>query len=207
MQKRSQDMKDSGEAKSIVIRELEPTLWPDLEDLFGANGACGGCWCWWWRLAGVEHWKDVQGEVAHDRLHQAVTAGSMHGMLAFAGSAPVGWCSFEPRAAFPRLQRSQSFKGTPTEGVWFVGCFFVQRSWRRQGVAELLLAKALEAMERGGAIAVEACPTDTHGQERPDAFVFLGTRVMFERQGFEAVPHSGRGMSVMRKQLRKEGVA
>jgi hypothetical protein len=24
--------------------------WIDLEKLFGAHGACGGCWCMWWRL-------------------------------------------------------------------------------------------------------------------------------------------------------------
>lgn len=200
-------MRDSSEVKGIVVRELEPALWPQLDTLFGSNGGCGGCWCWWWRLAGVEHWKDVQGDVAHERLHRAVAAGSMHGMLAFDGNTAVGWCSYEPRIAFPRLQRSQSFKGTPTEGVWFVGCFFVQRSWRRSGVAELLLVAALEAMARDGACAVEACPTDARGQAQPDAFVYMGTRAMFERHGFHAVPRTGKGRAVMRKELRQnEGV-
>lgn len=197
-------MNESQEAKGIVIRELEPALWPDLEGLFGSNGACGGCWCWWWRLAGVEHWKDVQGDVAHERLHRAVVGGAAHGVLAFDGAAAVGWCSYEPRIAFPRLQRSPTFKGTPTEGVWFVGCFFVERSWRRRGVAELLLDAALAAMARDGACAIEACPTDTHGEKRPDTFVYMGTRSMFERRGFCIVPHKGKGMTVMRRELRSE---
>lgn len=197
---------DTSGVPGIVCRELEPGLWSQLEALFGENGACGGCWCQWWRIAGIEHWKDVKGEVAHFRLCRQVQEGHAHGVLAFDGSTAIGWCSYEPRIAFPRLQRSQSFKGTPTEGVWFVGCFFVQRPWRRRGVAEQLLAAAMEAMGRGGARVVEACPTDTSGQARPDAFVYMGTHAMFERQGFRAVPRKGKSMPVMRKELRNEGV-
>jgi GNAT superfamily N-acetyltransferase len=201
MQDRRQVVDASGKVKGIVLHELEPAFWPDLESLFGSNGACGGCWCWWWRLAGVEHWDDVKGEVAHARLSQAVAAGSVHGMLAFDGDTPVGWCSFEPRSSFPRLERSPSFKRTPSAGVWFVGCFFIQRSSRRRGLAEVLLAESLKVMQRDGAQVVDACPKDTHGKVQPDAFVYMGTRTMFERQGFHPVPGSGRGIAVMRRQL------
>jgi hypothetical protein len=30
----------------ITIRPLTPDLWPAIEDLFGENGAVGGCWCY-----------------------------------------------------------------------------------------------------------------------------------------------------------------
>src|SRR3712207_7273034 len=30
---------------------LTPERWGDLERLFGARGACGGCWCMPWRLS------------------------------------------------------------------------------------------------------------------------------------------------------------
>jgi hypothetical protein len=33
-----------------TIRPLTPDLWPSLEDLFGENGAVGGCWCMYWRI-------------------------------------------------------------------------------------------------------------------------------------------------------------
>ena len=185
----------------IVCRELEPSLWPQLEALFGKHGACGGCWCQWWRMAGVEHWKDVQGEVAHSRLCRQVEEGHAHGILAYDGDEAVGWCSFEPRSSFPRLERSPSFKGTPTEGVWFVGCFFVVRAWRRRGVAELLLAESLKLMERDGVQVVEACPKDTHGGAQPDPFVYTGTRAMFERHGFLMAEGPKPGVAVMRKRL------
>jgi len=194
-------MDTSGTLAGIVCRELEPRLWPQLEALFGMHGACGGCWCWHWRLAEGEHWDDVKGEVAHERLHQAVQSGSVHGMLAFDGETPVGWCSFEPRSSFPRLERSPSFKGTPTEGVWFVGCFFVVRAWRQRGVAELLLTESLKLMEREGARAVEAVPTATHGRPQADAFLFTGTYEMFERLGFHTTMDARGKTTVMRREF------
>ncbi len=187
-------------SERIVIRELTPDGWPDLEKLFGSNGACGGCWCQWWRIAGVEHWNDVKGEVARCRFCRQISEGRAHGTLAYDGNEVVGWCSFEPRSAFPRLQRSPSFKGTPTEGVWFVGCFFIRRDRRHQGIAELLLSRALDAMGRDGARVIEACPKDTHGHSQPDAFVYTGTRAMFERQGFRTAEAKA-GIAVMRKRL------
>jgi GNAT superfamily N-acetyltransferase len=191
----------SGALGGIVCRELEPGLWPQLEALFGRNGACGGCWCWHWRLAEGEHWDDVKGEVAHERLHQAVQSGGVHGILAFDGETPVGWCSFEPRASLPRLERSPRFKGRPGEGVWFVGCFFIQRGWRRRGLSELLLKHAIGAIESKGARVVEAVPTATHGRPQADAFLFTGTCEIFERQGFGAVASASGTTSVMRREF------
>jgi hypothetical protein len=34
----------------LTVRPLTPDLWPALEDLFGENGAVGGCWCMYWRI-------------------------------------------------------------------------------------------------------------------------------------------------------------
>jgi hypothetical protein len=35
---------------SLVFHPLTPEAWSDFEELFGRRGACGGCWCMWWRL-------------------------------------------------------------------------------------------------------------------------------------------------------------
>jgi hypothetical protein len=34
----------------FTVRPLTPDLWPALEDLFGKNGACNGCWRMYWRI-------------------------------------------------------------------------------------------------------------------------------------------------------------
>ncbi|MDB5227656.1 MAG: GCN5-related N-acetyltransferase [Bacteroidota bacterium] len=31
-------------------KPLTKETWKDFEILFGSNGACGGCWCMWWKL-------------------------------------------------------------------------------------------------------------------------------------------------------------
>jgi hypothetical protein len=38
---------------TLAIRPLLPELWPALEDLFGAKGACNGCWCMYGRSAAL----------------------------------------------------------------------------------------------------------------------------------------------------------
>ena len=47
------------EERSSLIEELDLSfhpltqkLWRDFELLFGRNGACGGCWCMYWKLRG-----------------------------------------------------------------------------------------------------------------------------------------------------------
>lgn len=39
-----------GKGLPLRIRPLEPGDWPIIVRLFGANGACGGCWCTWARI-------------------------------------------------------------------------------------------------------------------------------------------------------------
>ena len=74
---------------NLPIRPLAADCWPDLEGLFGPNGACAGCWCMWWRRprSGFRR----SGSEAHRRAFQAiVAAGPPPGLLAYAGEEPMG---------------------------------------------------------------------------------------------------------------------
>ena len=44
-------MSKPGSLAGEAILPARPDDWDDLARLFGARGACGGCWCMWWRLA------------------------------------------------------------------------------------------------------------------------------------------------------------
>src|SRR5262249_61493826 len=68
-------------AAEIVVKELTPALWPTVERLFGANGACGGCWCMYWRIAEGERYDDVKGPNAKRRFKALVARGDAHGLL------------------------------------------------------------------------------------------------------------------------------
>lgn len=78
-----------------TIRPLTPDLWPALEELFGKNGACNGCWCMYWRI-GARYRKRLRNanKVAFRNI---VKSGPPPGLLVFDGDIAVGWCQLTPR--------------------------------------------------------------------------------------------------------------
>jgi len=170
----------------IVVRDLSPALWSALETLFGPRGACGGCWCMYWRLEKSERWEDLKGEPAKRRMRQLVAAGKAQGVIAFAGKEPVGWIAYGRRHDFPRLGRARTLACQDTGDVWALPCFYVKAGWRDQGVATALLRHALGSLRRQGAKVAEGYPVNLKpGQRLPNAFAWTGTRSLFSDAGFE----------------------
>jgi GNAT superfamily N-acetyltransferase len=186
----------------ITTRELAPDLWPQVEALFGAHGAYGGCWCQAWRIARGEKWKDVEGVVARERLRQGVLAGTTLGVLGFDGEEPVGWCTFGPRESFPRLERARTLRCDDASQVWSIPCFFVRRGHRAQGVAGAMLAHALQAMKARGATIAEGYPARPNRDGSYIAeFSWTGTQSLFAKAGFVVVGNPDGGKTRVRKQL------
>ncbi len=138
-------------APHIELRELSPELWPAFEKLFGANGACAGCWCMFWRLEEGERYADVKGAQAKRRMKALVLSGEAQGLLAFVQGEPVGWLALGPRREFKKLDRAPSLKCDDADEVWSLPCFFVHKDWRGQGVATALLKAALPVLKAKGA--------------------------------------------------------
>jgi GNAT superfamily N-acetyltransferase len=189
----------------IRIRPLSPSDWPNIENLFGKNGACGGCWCMWWRVPrGGKLWAESKGEKNRRALRQLITTGKVHGCLAFADDLPVGWCCVGPRRDFPRTERSNALKSEWDEKTWSVTCFFIRNGWRNQGISSSLLRESVKLARSHGAKTVEGYPIKinwTRGQI-PGAFAYTGLPQMFERQRFVDISlpaHPGR---VLAKKLR-----
>jgi GNAT superfamily N-acetyltransferase len=188
----------------IACRELTPDLWPELETLFGDKGACAGCWCMFWRLGKGERFDDVKGASAKRRFKQLVERGQAHGVLAFAGSEPVGWCAFERRTELAKLDRAPSLRVVDAERVWSLPCFFVKSGWRGQGVAQALLHAAEKALRAHGAEIAEGYPTKPSSHVKmPGAFAYTGVPSMFEKAGFALAEARPKGKQRYRKTLRK----
>ena len=87
-----------------AIRVLPATAdrWEDLEQLFGPKGACAGCWCMWWRLRRAE-WTQGKGQGNRRALRALVRSGEPTGLIAYAGTDPIGWIAVAPREAYPGL--------------------------------------------------------------------------------------------------------
>ena len=141
----------------LAILPLTPELWPALEDLFGQNGACNGCWCMYWRIGSAYRRRPRKQNKA--ALREVVKRGPPPGLLAFDGDVPVGWCQLTPRADLPWLDREQRLKRVDAIPVWSLSCFYVRQGYRKRGVASALITAALKAAKRAKAPALEAYPS------------------------------------------------
>jgi GNAT superfamily N-acetyltransferase len=120
-------------------------------------------------------------------LQRLVESGEEPGMLAYRGEEPVGWVAIAPREAYGRILRSPVHKPVDAaDGVYAITCFFVARSARATGVADALLAAAVEFARSRSARSVEAYPTDVAGHA-DDASMWRGSLAQFERAGFEVI--------------------
>jgi hypothetical protein len=95
---------NSSATNSGVFRfqALTPKRWRDLEHLFGARGACGGCWCMMWRLARVDFEKQ-KGSANQAALRRIIDSKKPAGVIAYYQGQPAGWCAIAPRNDYPAL--------------------------------------------------------------------------------------------------------
>lgn len=188
-------MTHDGES-DLEFRPLVPASWTDFEELFGPNGACGGCWCMLWHQTQSE-FDEHKGEDNHDLMNARVEAGEMPGIIGYVGDEPVGWCAVEPRESYPRLGRSPILRPVDDEPVWSITCLFVAADWRRQGVSVSLLEGAIEHVAEHGGDVVEGYPVDAT-DEQPPAFVWVGLASAFEQAGFVECARRSETRPIMR---------
>jgi predicted GNAT family acetyltransferase len=142
----------------IQVREMTPGLWGDLEELFGEKGACGGCWCMWWRIEPGEKWQGLKGASAKKRLRAMIDNGAVRGLIAYDQSEPIGWCTFGKRTDFSRLNRARTLQCPDADKVACVPCFYVKNRYRKQGVSRELLKAVVRLLAEEGETIVEGYP-------------------------------------------------
>ena len=191
----------------LEIRDLTPELWPAVEKLFGKNGASSGCWCMFWRLKAGEPYTALQGPALKRRFKARVVRGDIQGALAFADGEPVGWVTYGPRTAFPRLERSRSLACEDVGQVWSVPCFFIKSAFRRRGLASQLLGHVLQRMRAQGAPSAEGYPLQPRpdGGAYPAGYSYTGTVAMFEKAGFVLAAPPVHARVRMRRALKPGG--
>lgn len=156
----------------VTVRPVTPDRWPDLVELFGPRGACGGCWCMWWRLPHARY-EGQKGAGTRRALKRLVAAGRVPGLLAYHRGRPVGWVALAPREVLTRLGRSRVLAPVDVAPVWSVVCLFIARAFRRRGLSVTLYRAAVREVRRRGARLVEAYPIEPRKQ-MADAFVSQG---------------------------------
>ncbi len=179
---------------------LTPDRWDDFATLFGARGACGGCWCMAWRLTSAQFEKQ-KGAANRQAMQALVAANARPGILAYAAGQPVGWCSVAPRATFMRLQSSRVLKPVDEAPVWSVSCFFIAKAQRKQGLSVKLLEAAIAFVKARGGRIVEGYPTAT-AKQQVDTFMWTGLEAAFIKAGFKEVARRSMARPIMRYQIK-----
>ncbi|MFN0149283.1 MAG: GNAT family N-acetyltransferase [bacterium] len=192
-----------GRARSLALTFAPATAarWADVERLFGARGACGGCWCMAWRLSRAK-FDAGKGDANKRALRKLVMSANAPGVLAYAGGEPVGWCAVAPRAIYPALERSRVLAPVDDAEVWSISCLFVAKSYRNRGVSSRLLRAAAEFAREQGARIVEGYPVETRAGRLPDPFVWTGIPAAFARAGFAEVLRRSPARPIMRRTMR-----
>lgn len=183
---------------SLTFHPLTPGRWPDVEKLFGKRGACGGCWCMFWRQTHAQH-EVSKGARNRRAFRKLVGAGKQPGVLAYANGEPVGWCALAPRAQYVRLETSRVLAPVDAQPVWSVVCFFIAREWRNRGLSVKLLRAAADFARRRGATIVEGYPVEVRKGRMPDTFAYTGLPGSFLGAGFREVARRSPVRPIMRK--------
>jgi GNAT superfamily N-acetyltransferase len=182
--------------KDLEFLPLTSERWTDFEKLFGERGACGGCWCMWWRLIRSE-FMEQKGEGNKKAMKRLVDSGEVPGIMAYCDDKPVGWCSIAPRRAFLALEHSRVLKQVDDEPVWSAVCFFIAKPFRRKGVSIRLLEAAVEYAKKHGGKIIEGYPVEPHDKQ-PDAFMYTGLASAFHSAGFREVARRSKTRPIMR---------
>jgi len=170
----------------LSFEPLSTTNWEKFVELFGERGACGGCWCTYWKFS-AKQFRESSGSLAYEFQKMTVESGIVPGLLAMEGEQAVGWIAVEPKSQYPRMEKALSTKSADEQKVWAVSCFFTKKSHRRRGISIALLKFAAEYARSKGAKILEGYPTDTEQRKFPDVFVYTGLSGTFQAAGFTEV--------------------
>jgi hypothetical protein len=107
----------------LKFRPATASRWTDLEILFGERGACGGCWCMFWRLP-RKQWEAV-AETATRGSQENRNYGRPAPGIWPMPVTPVGWCAIAPDNMLPSSARI--LKPIDDEPVWSISCLFIKR--------------------------------------------------------------------------------
>jgi hypothetical protein len=182
------------------VRPLDETTWPAFAALVERNnGIFGGCWCMGMHPEGV-HGKDTTAEGNRDRKLGRVRAGTAHAALVFDGDDCLGWAQFGSPVELPRIKnRAAAEKDQSAPPDWRIGCCYVGKGHRRQGVFAAALAGALDLIGDLGGGTVEGYPEPSDTVSA--GFLYHGSLSTFERLGFARTRPIGKHRWVVTRQV------
>ena len=189
----------------LEIRPLTSRTWSLFDDLvLRHNGIFGGCWCIWFHPDSDERGQGAEGNRALKR--RLVQDGVAHAALVVHGDEAIAWAEYGTPAELPNIHHRKQYEAeTDVVPDYRVTCIFVDKRYRRKGLAETALRGALDLVARSGGGVVEGYPHFPPEKKTSSSFLYNATTTMYERCGFELVRPKGLRNSVMRRTVPAAG--
>lgn len=180
------------------IERLTPQTWPDFAGLAERhNGVFGGCWCVWFHCHPDPPERKELGNRAFKQ--SMVEQGRTHAALVFDGDEAIAWAEYGTVDELPNIHHRKQWQQTLAQAPDYrITCLFVDRRYRRKGLAEVAVRAALALIAADGGGRVESYPHDLPPDKKiSSSFLYNATRTMYERVGFSYDRPKGQGNCVM----------
>jgi GNAT superfamily N-acetyltransferase len=187
--------------KDLTFEPLTMNNWKKFVQLFGTKGACGNCWCMFYRLKPQTFKEGKKNNGNRDAMKEVICEGQPAGLMAFHKDEPIAWCAFAPREAFIKLENSRVHKRIDDKAVWSIPCTFIAKNYRRKGVSVALLKGVIAFSRSKGIKIIEAYPAIPTQQKLPDSFAWIGLYKSFEKAGFTIVDRTSKNRPMVRYYL------
>lgn len=182
------------------IQALGPATWDAYAGLAERhNGVWGGCWCTWFHCYPDPPERRQLGN--REFKHQLVLQDRTHAAVVFDGDEAVAWAQFGPVQELPNIHHRKDWeRGVVDIPDYRITCLFVDRRYRRKGMAAVAVQGALALIAAAGGGLVEAYPHDLPpGKKTSSSFLYNATRTMYDGLGFTYLRPKGAGNCVMSK--------
>ena len=110
----------------------------------------------------------------------------------------MAWCEYGTPEELPNVQHNRQYLAE-LDILPAYRLTFVDRDYRRQGMARVALDGALHLIAQAGGGVVESYHQDTDGKRTSASFLYNATRSLFELAGFTYIRSKGIHHCVMRK--------
>ena len=190
--------------KQLTFEPLTRKNWGQFVQLFGNKGACGSCWCMYYRLNKSDFKEGKIEDGNKNAMKALVWENKPVGLLGFYDGQAIAWCAFAPREDFIKLEKSRVHKRIDNKRVWSIPCFFIEKKFRRLGVSVALLKGVIKYAGENGIKIIEAYPTIPTQKILPDSFAWIGLYTSFERAGFEIADRTSKNRPMVRYYLEKQ---
>ena len=185
-------------ASQLNVEPVTKRNWNKFVELFGEKGACGNCWCMYYRLSKADFLEGKTEDGNKNAMKELVWESKPVGLIGLVEGQAIAWCAFAPREDFIKLNKSRVHKRIDDKDVWSIPCLFINKNYRRSGVSIQLLKGAIKYAKGNGIKIIEAYPTIPTQDKISDSFAWVGLYKSFERAGFTIVDRTSKNRPMVR---------